>query len=47
MIWDLGFLVLNGIIVVDNVLFFGDLYIKEGFMGEWGEGVIKFNEMVR
>lgn len=47
MIWDLGLLAPNGTIVVDNVLFFGDPYTKEGFMGERGEGVTKFNEMVR
>lgn len=47
MIWDLGLLAPNGTIVVDNVLFFGDPYTKEGFMGKLGEGVTKFNEMVR
>lgn len=47
MIWDLGLLAPNGTIVVDNVLFFGDPYTKEGFMAKLGEGVTNFNELVR
>lgn len=47
MIWDLGLLAPNGTIVVDNVLFFGDPYTKEGFMGKLGEGVTNFNELIR
>lgn len=47
MIWDLGLLAPNGTILVDNVLFFGDPYSKEGRMGKMGESIINFNEMVR
>lgn len=47
MIWELGFLVFKGMILVDNVLFFGDFYIKEGYMGKVGEGIISFNDIVR
>lgn len=47
MIWELGFLVFKGMILVDNVLFFGDFYIKEGYMGKVGEGIINFNDIVR
>lgn len=47
MIWDLGLLAPNGTILVDNVLFFGDPYTKEGFFGKLGESVTNFNELVR
>lgn len=47
MIWDLELLAPKGTILVDNVLFHGDPYSKEGFKGEAGESIIIFNEMVR
>lgn len=47
MIWDLGLLAPKGTILVDNVLFHGDPYSKEGRTGEIGQSIINFNEMVR
>lgn len=47
MIWDLGLLAPKGMILVDNVLLYGDPYSKEGRTGEMGESIINFNEMVR
>nr|XP_034327017.1 probable caffeoyl-CoA O-methyltransferase 3 isoform X3 [Crassostrea gigas] len=46
-IWDLGLLAPKGTILVDNVLFHGDPYSKEGRTGEIGQSIINFNEMVR
>lgn len=47
MIWELGLLAPKGIILVDNALFFGDPYTKEGYMAKAGEGVSSFNDIVR
>uniref|UniRef100_K1QCN2 Uncharacterized protein n=1 Tax=Magallana gigas TaxID=29159 RepID=K1QCN2_MAGGI len=37
----------KGMILVDNALFFGDPYTKEGYMGKAGEGITSFNDIVR
>lgn len=47
MIWELGLLAPKGMILVDNALFFGDPYTKEGYMGKAGEGITSFNDIVR
>lgn len=47
MIWELGLLAPKGMILVDNALFFGDPYTKEGYMGKAGEGITSFNNIVR
>nr|XP_022334265.1 uncharacterized protein LOC111131157 [Crassostrea virginica]XP_022334266.1 uncharacterized protein LOC111131157 [Crassostrea virginica] len=47
MIFELGLLAPKGTILVDNALFFGDPYTKERFMGEIGDGVTQFNEVVK
>ncbi|XP_034325583.2 O-methyltransferase MdmC [Magallana gigas] len=47
MIWELGLLAPKGMILVDNALFFGDPYTKEGYMGKAGEGITNFNDIVR
>lgn len=47
MIFDLGLLAPRGTILVDNALFFGDPYTKEGFLGDMGEGVARLNDVVR